>query len=116
MPDQTTDAPGARPRAPEPHALGAAQVDQLAAMVLELAAQLHEERARVRVLEHHLRQRDLIPDGEEYASAAEAPDLRASLGRDLDRSLAALLAVITERDDARAPLQGESSGPAGVRS
>ncbi|MDL4774150.1 MULTISPECIES: hypothetical protein [Thermomonosporaceae] len=82
------------PPAPELRALGAAQVDQLAAMVFELAGQLHEERARVRELERRL----AMPSG-------------TDLSDDLNRSIARLLAVAAERDDARAPLiPTESAG------
>lgn len=82
------------PPAPELRALGSAQVDQLAAMVFELAGQLHEERARVRELERRL-----------------AMPSDADLSDELNRSIARLLAVATERDDARSPLPAdETSG------
>ncbi|TDD35643.1 hypothetical protein E1287_13430 [Actinomadura sp. KC06] len=81
------------PPVPELRALGSAQVDQLAAMVFELAAQLHEERARVRELERRLG----VPSG-------------ADLTEELNRSIARLLAIAAERDDARAPLHADRTG------
>ncbi|MEV4670414.1 hypothetical protein ACGFJT_00780 [Actinomadura geliboluensis] len=78
------------PPAPELRALGSAQLDQLAAMVFELASQLHEERARVRELERRLG----MPSGGDPAE-------------ELNRSIARLLAVAAERDDARAPLPAD---------
>lgn len=100
------------PYAPEPHALGARQVDGLAAMVLELAAQLHVERARVRALEHHLRALAPVPDGP-LTLPAEAAGPRAELAADLRRSVAALLAAAAEQDDARAPLRHETRAGTG---
>lgn len=94
------------PYTPELRALGAGQVDGLGEMLLELAAQLHVERVRVRVLEHHLRALVPIPDGP-LAVPADAAELRQQLDRDLRGSIAGLLAAATERDDARSPLRDE---------
>jgi hypothetical protein len=95
----------ALPRTPELHALGAGQVDQLAGMVLELATQLHVERARLRALEHHLVERGVLAAGEVGAEIPAA--LRESLQQELNRSLGGLFASAAERDDARAPLRDE---------
>jgi hypothetical protein len=106
MSDTTADTALVPPHAPELRALGGGQVDGLAAMVLELAAQLHVERARVRALEYHLRALAPIGDGP-LTLPAEAAGPRAELAADLNRSVAALLAATVERDDTRAPLRDE---------
>jgi hypothetical protein len=76
-------------------------------MVLELAAQLHAERTRLRTLEHALCDRGvLVP---EDMTADPSSELAGELREELDRALSRLLAAPTERDDARAPLREESA-------
>ncbi|MEQ8436554.1 MAG: hypothetical protein RIB65_03620 [Ilumatobacter fluminis] len=86
------------PARPEFRYLGADDVDRLAGLVFELAAQLHEQRVRVLHLERRLAERDGLdhPD-----------DLDAVAASELQESLDGLFAVIGETHDARRPLHRE---------
>jgi hypothetical protein len=95
------------PEAPDLHALGTPQLDHLAGMVLELAAQLHAERTQVRTLEHALLRRGVLTQEDLDADASN--ELTGELRTELDRALSRLLSAPTERDDARTPLREEST-------
>lgn len=86
--------------------LGDAQIDQLAGLVLELAGQLHVERTRISALEHALDTAGVL-DRSALDAAAADPALAEITVEQLDRSLAGLVRVMTEGDDARGPLRGD---------
>jgi len=78
-------------------------MDLMAGVIFEVAAQLHEERAARLALQSALLSAGLL-DGSAIAAAAVQPSTRAGSKAELDRSLASLLRVLVQRDDARAPL------------
>ena len=89
--------------------LAAGDVDTLAALVMELAAQLHVERQRRLALEEALVARgvvDLDAIERTASDAAVAERGRAAL----DGSIRALLRVMTEGGDPKTPLRGEALG------
>lgn len=86
--------------------LGEAQIDQLAGLVVELAGQLHVERVRISALEHALKAAGVL-DLDAIGAAAAESTLAATAADQLDRSLAGLLRVMTEGDDARGPLRAD---------
>ena len=86
--------------------LSGVDVDTLAALVMELAAQLHVERQRRLALEHELAARGIV-DIDAVERAAGTPAVRERGGEALDRSIRALLRVMTEGGDAKTPLRSE---------
>jgi hypothetical protein len=89
--------------------LAAADVDTLAALVMELAAQLHVERQRRLALEHALVARGLVEaDALERASGDPAVAERSRAA--LDGAIRALVRVMCEDGDPKAPLRGEAVG------
>ncbi|MBL8835612.1 MAG: hypothetical protein JNL66_05170 [Alphaproteobacteria bacterium] len=89
--------------------LGAADVDTLASLVMELAAQLHGERNRRLALEHVLASRGLVAAGEIEQAAAQ-PAVAEAARKSADESIRALLRIMTEGGDPKAPLRGEAVG------
>lgn len=82
-----------------------ASIDQVAAMVLELASQLHVERQRRMALELLLLRQGAIPDP---ATLAEDPALLEAARTALDTNLRRLLRIMTETGDPSAPLRAEA--------
>ncbi|MEO9222636.1 MAG: hypothetical protein ABI251_12850 [Mycobacteriaceae bacterium] len=104
MGDKVEPAPLSR--SPELHFLTVAQLDQLAGLVFELAAQLHVERARLSAIEQLLLDRGVL-DREGLLAVIDTPAQQERLSGELDRSLAGMLRVQMEDDDARAPLRAD---------
>lgn len=90
-------------------------VDKLAALVFELAAQLHIERQRRMALEAAL-----IADGtvtrEKVDALADDPDFLADARAALDASQARVFTILTERGDRRTPLRSASRSVRGTLS
>ena len=78
-------------------------MDLMAGVIFELAAQLHEERAARLALQSALLTAGVLDAGA-VAAAAGQPSTRNDAKAELDRSLASLLRVLTQRDDVKAPL------------
>lgn len=109
MPETTKTAtprgePASLPAQPEWRFLTEAQQDQLAGLVLELAGQLHAERARVLAVEQVLLDAG-VTDRAALDRVAAEPSVRQRSAEELDRSLRGLLRVLIEDDDARTPLR-----------
>jgi hypothetical protein len=83
------------------------EVDQLAQLVLDLAAQLHIERQRRLALETLLTRSGTIAPAD-VASLATDPDFLAQSRTALDDSQRRLLDILIEHDDRRAPLRDET--------
>ena len=79
----------------------------VAALVFELAAQLHVERSSRLALEAALLQRRVLEPGQ-IAAAGETAELRAAAARAADESVRRLLRVLSESSDHRAPLRAEA--------
>jgi hypothetical protein len=93
---------------PEYRFLSSSNVDRLAALVLELAAQLHEERHQRIALEQALQQAGLLNPAALAAAGVHAHTVeRAQAG--LDRSMKTLLEIMTDPDSAQAPLDRNGS-------
>lgn len=82
---------------------------RLAALVFELASQLQAERAHRLALEAALAAAGVLPAGA-AARLADDPGLRAEARAAADESVARLLRVLTEQDDARRPLRAPQKG------
>lgn len=106
MPDTAPLEPAPLPASPEWRFLTDAQVDQLAGLVLELAGQLHVERARVSALEHALVTAGVL-DRAALETASRDSTVSERIGEQLDRSLVGLMRVLTEDDDARTPMRAD---------
>jgi len=89
---------------PELRLLVASNVDQVAGLVFELAAQLHVERQRRLALEEVLVRRELVARDELHALAGDEA-FRDLVRLELVRAQRALLDVLLESDDARTPLR-----------
>jgi hypothetical protein len=89
--------------------LSASDVDTLAALVMELAAQLHVERQRRLALEQALAARGIV-DIDALERAASDPAVAERGRAALDGSIRALLRIMTERGDPQTPLRGEAVG------
>ncbi len=83
--------------------------DRLAALVFELAAQLHVERTQRMALEAALVSAGVIEAGATEA-LTEDPALLAATREKLDASIRALLRIVTEAGDAKGPLRPEALG------
>jgi hypothetical protein len=81
--------------------------DRLAALLMELAAQLHAERQRRMALEEALVRRGVLAREEIEALAGDAPFLALSQAA-LDVNLRRLLRIMAEAGDARGPLRAEA--------
>ena len=93
-----------------------AENDVLAALVMDLAAQLHIERQRRLALETVLTRARLI-DPDAMAALADDQDFRSEAGASLDRSLARLIRIMTQHGDRTGPLRAEApdvTKPAGM--
>lgn len=88
--------------------LDGATNDQLAALLMELASQLHVERQRRMALQTVLERQGLIDPAAMEALAAD-PDFNAAAGAAVDASLRRLLRIMTERGDPRGPLRAEAT-------
>lgn len=84
-----------------------ASVDQVAAMVLELASQLHVERQRRMALEALLVRQGVLDAAAPEALATDEPFLAAARA-ELDTSLRRLLRIMTEAGDPTGPLRAEA--------
>lgn len=89
---------------PELRLLAASNVDQVAGLVFELAAQLHVERQRRLALEEVLVRHELVTRDEIQALAGDEA-FRDLARAELVRAQQALLDVVLESDDARTPLR-----------
>lgn len=89
--------------------LGAADLDTLAALVMELAAQLHAERHRRIALEQALAARGIVAAADIERAAQEQAVLDGAR-RSADESIRALLRIMSESGDVRAPLRNEAVG------
>jgi len=87
----------------------ALDVERLAGLVFELAAQLHAERLRRIALEHALETAGLL-DPARLPELAGAVPVRERGRAAVEESVAALLRVICESEDPRAPLRGLAAG------
>lgn len=78
--------------------------DQLAALILELASQLHVERQRRIALETALQRSGLLPAGaiNDLADDQEISELGRTA---LDHAMRRLLRIVTEAGDPRTPLR-----------
>ncbi len=101
----------ARPKArmtavPEPPPpFGAPSLEQLTALVFELASQLHVERARRLALQAALEDAGFLASGALDAAASAAVRARAAAA--LDQAMRGMMRVLTENDDPRRPLRAE---------
>jgi hypothetical protein len=82
-------------------------VDQVAAMVLELAAQLYVERQRRMALEAVLTRHGVLDAGAPDAMVTDETFL-ATARAELDASLRRLLRIMTETGDPSGPLRAEA--------
>lgn len=83
------------------------QPDRLAALLLEVAAQLHAERQRRMALEEVLLRRGVVTREEIEALGADAAFLGSAQAA-LDGGLRRLLRIMAEAGDARGPLRNEA--------
>ena len=89
------------------HYLEGVGPDRLAALVLELAAQLHVERQRRMALEEVLTRRGLLAR-EDVEALAVDPDFLARSQVALDGALRRLIRIMAEAGDPRGPLRVEA--------
>lgn len=94
--------------APEPP-LGNPSLEQLTALVFELASQLHVERAQRIALEAALERAGLLEHGAVEVGAA-TPEVRARVADALDRAMRSAMRVLTEDNDPRRPLRAKDGG------
>lgn len=87
-------------------------VDKLAALVMDLAAQLHMERQRRMALEAALATEGTL-DRARIDALADDPAFLTEARAALDASQARLFAILTERGDRRAPLRPETASVTG---
>ena len=80
--------------------------DQIAALIFELASQLHVERQRRIAIETQLARAALL-DVEALDHAAGDAEVREKGRAELDQSLRRLLRIVTETGDPRGPLRAE---------
>jgi hypothetical protein len=81
--------------------------DRLAALLMELAAQLHAERQRRMALEELLVRRGVVTREEIEGLAGDAAFLGSAQSA-LDANLRRLLRIMAEAGDARGPLRNEA--------
>jgi hypothetical protein len=91
----------------EPRFLDKPDVDRLAALVFELAAQLHVERQQRMALEHALIARGVLAPSEIERLSDDPAFLAAARAR-LDDQLRKLMRILAEDGDKRAPLRAEA--------
>jgi len=80
---------------------------QLAALLFELASQLHIERVRRMALEAALVARGIMTP-EQIEAAAGEPALKSEFDSRADESIRKLLRALSESTDPRSPLRGEA--------
>lgn len=91
----------------EPDFLDARHVDKLAALILELAQQLHVERHRRMALERALIDAGAVePDA--IAALADAPAFLEAARAEADAAIRKLLRIMAESGDAATPLRAEA--------
>jgi hypothetical protein len=86
---------------------GAPTLEQLTALVFELASQLHVERVHRIALEAALEDAGVLAAGA-AERVADLPGVRERAAAGLDRSLAGVMRVLTEDVDPRRPLRAQS--------
>lgn len=91
----------------EPHYLDARHADKLAALVMELAAQLHVERQRRMALERALIEAGAVTGTAIEALAEDRRFLEAARA-EADAAIRKLLRVMIEGGEAQAPLRPEA--------
>ena len=90
---------------------GAPPLEQLTALVFELASQLHVERVRRLALEVALeRSGALAPDT--FQNLAGDERLAGRAASELDKAMGGIMRVLTEGADPRSPLRAQSPGDA----
>ena len=90
--------------------LGTLSNDTLAELLFELASQLHVERTRRMALEAALQQRGLLQAADIEAAGADASAAQQACEA-ADHSIQALLAILSESSDLRAPLRSQAPAP-----
>lgn len=90
-----------------PVEFGGLDNSKLAALVFELASQLHIERARRLALEAALVARGTLSEAQIEAAGSEAA-FRRRAAEAADLAVRRLLRVLSESPDDRAPLRGEA--------
>lgn len=93
-----------------PVEFGSLEPSTLAALVFELAAQLHVERTARLALQSALLANGLLTD-REIESSAEDARFRQQASEAADQAVRRLLRTLLESTDERAPLRGESPKP-----
>ena len=88
-------------------AFGAPNLEQLTALVFELASQLHVERVRRLALEVALERCGALAPDAVQAVAGDAR-LAARGAAELERAMAGIMRVLTEGGDSRSPLRAQS--------
>ncbi len=83
------------------------EVDRLAQLVFDLAAQLHIERQRRLALETLLTRSGAV-EASDLAALADEPDFLAEARSQLDDSQRRLLTILIEGGDRRTPLRDET--------
>ena len=97
-----------RPILPSP--FEAPTLEQLTALVFELASQLHAERVHRIAMEAALEAAGVLVPGAADGIASRA-DVHAKALASLDRSMAAVMRVLTEGPDPRTPLRTQNDKP-----
>ncbi len=93
-----------------PVELGGLDNSKLAALVFELASQLHIERARRLALEAALIARGTLSQADIEAAGNDAA-FRRTAAEAADLAVRHLLRVLSESPDDKAPLRGEAPAP-----
>lgn len=89
---------------------GAPSLEQLSALVFELASQLHVERAQRIALQAALEEAGLLTPGALEAVGSSAA-VRARSAAALDKAMNGMMRVLTEDDDPRRPLRRQGGSP-----
>lgn len=95
----------------KPLELGSLGNETLAALLFELASQLHIERTQRMALEAALAERSVLT-AQEIEAAGASDTFRQEAGRAADQAIRKLLRVLSESPDERAPLRAEAPGTA----
>ncbi|HEX8757302.1 MAG TPA: hypothetical protein VF745_13270 [Steroidobacteraceae bacterium] len=94
-----------------PAEFGGIDNSHLAALVFELASQLHVERARRLALEATLTRLGIL-DASQIEAAADGPSYRQQTALLADEAIRRLLEVLSESSDERKPLRAEAPASA----
>ena len=92
-----------------PVEFGGIDNSRLAALIFELASQLHVERARRLALEATLSRLGILEVSQIEAAASE-PAYRQQSAQLADEAIRKLLRVLTESSDERTPLRAQAQG------